>query len=82
MGTNTAEYMARWYSEHKEERRAYMHAYYLENRHRWAKPRVERDYRDCAYCGNPFYPLAHNGKYCSVRCRNRARYERMCGNAC
>lgn len=75
MATNTTEYMSRWYSEHKEERREYMRRYYRENRHRWPQRR-ERPYIDCKVCGLPFQPAAPNGKYCSDICRAKARYER------
>lgn len=32
--------------------------------------------RRCEWCGEPFQPLAHNGRYCSDKCRRRVNHKK------
>jgi len=74
---NSAEYMKKWEAEHREQR-----LQYWRDRHKATyvpRPPREPVYIDCGYCGAPFERTSSNNRYCSVRCRNRAKTMRRRG---
>jgi hypothetical protein len=70
------EYMRKWYDEHRDERLEYMHQYYANHKEKYYKPRPDHEYKECEFCGAPFYPFHLSDKYCSAMCRRRSYLKR------
>lgn len=63
------EYFRIYRERNREKLREYHKRYYRDHRGKWSNKRPEHDYKDCAVCGAPFYPVHFSDKYCSAKCR-------------
>lgn len=72
-----AAYQREYYERNREKRAEYNRRYYRKNIHKWKKPKLEHDYKQCAVCGAPFYPFHFSDKYCSAKCRRKSYHDNL-----